>query len=127
MIPTFTRAYQAAVAIAGFRIVAFADAANNATIAQASTQTGAFLGVSDRQGADAGGMADVHRDGLGSVELGGTVAAGDPLTADADGKAIVAVAAIGTTKRIVGYADEPGVSGDIIDAFISPGVLHVPA
>lgn len=124
MIPTFTRAYKAAAAIAGFRIVAFADAANNAAIAQASTETGAFLGVSDRQGADAGGMADVHRDGLASIELGGAVAAGDPLTADVDGKAIVAVAAIGTTKRIVGYADEPGVSGDIIDAFISLGVLH---
>ena len=92
--------------------------------AQADTNIAASLGVSDAMGADLGGMCDVHRDGLISVELGGTVTAGAPLTSDADGKAIAAVAAGGTTLRIIGFADEPGIAGDVIDAFLSPALLH---
>ena len=127
MIPTFTRGYAAAAAILGHRIVAFASAATNNTVAQAALATAPSLGVSDAMGADAGGMCDVHRAGLGSVELGGTVAAGDPLTADADGRAIKAVPASNTAMRIVGWADEPGVVGDIIDAWIAPGQFSNPA
>ena len=52
------------------------------------------------QGADAGGMADVHRSGLVSVRLGGTVTAGAPLTSDADGKAIVCAPATGEKSTL---------------------------
>lgn len=124
MIPTFTRAYAAGAAIAGYRIVKFSDSAASNTVTQADSNTAPSLGVSDAMGADLGGMCDVHRGGLISVELGGSVNAGDPLTADADGKAIAAVAAAGTTLRIIGFADEPGISGDVIDAFLSPALLH---
>ena len=124
MIPTFTRSYLAGAAILGARIVAFSDVAASQKIAQAAASTDPFLGVSDILGAPLDGMCDVHRDGTVSIELGGTVEAGDPLTSDADGKAIKAVAAAGTTIRVVGFADEPGVSGDIIDAFLSPAILH---
>ena len=124
MIPTFTRAYAAGAAIAGYRIVKFSDSAASNTVTQADSNTAPSLGVSDAMGADLGGMCDVHRGGLISVELGGSVNAGDPLTADADGKAIAAVAAAGTTIRIIGFADEPGISGDVIDAFLSPALLH---
>ena len=124
MIPTFIRAYEASADIAGSRIVKFSDAASSNKIAQANSNTAASLGVSDAMGADLGGMCDVHRDGLISVELGGTVTAGAPLTSDADGKAIAAVAAAGTTIRIIGFADEPGIAGDVVDAFLSPALLH---
>ena len=124
MIPTFIRAYEASADIAGYRIVMFSDAASSNKIAQADSNTAASLGVSDAMGADLGGMCDVHRDGLISVELGGTVTAGAPLTSDADGKAIAAVAAAGTTIRIIGFADEPGIAGDVVDAFLSPALLH---
>lgn len=124
MIPTFTRAYAAGAAIAGYRIVKFSDSAASNTVSQADSNTAPSLGVSDAMGADLGGMCDVHRGGLISVELGGSVNTGDPLTADADGKAIAAVAAAGTTLRIIGFADEPGISGDVIDAFLSPALLH---
>ncbi|WIY25056.1 capsid cement protein [Parasedimentitalea psychrophila] len=124
MIPTFIRAYETSAAVAGYRIVKFSDAGSSNKIAQADSKTAASLGVSDAMGADTGGMCDVHRAGLVSVELGGTVTAGAPLTSDADGKAIAAVAAAGTTLRIIGFADEPGVAGDVVDALLSPALLH---
>lgn len=124
MIPTFTRAYLAAAEIAGYRIVKFNDAAASNEIAEATAATDTFLGVSDAMGAPVGGMCDVHRGGLVSVQLGGAVNAGDALTADATGQAVAAAPAAGTSARIIGFADEPGTSGDIIDAFMAPGFLH---
>lgn len=124
MIPTFTRSYEASAAVAGYRIVKFSDAASSSKVAHAAANTDPLMGVSDAMGADIGGMADVHRGGLVSVQLGGAVNAGDPLTSDANGKAIAAAAAVATTVRIIGYADAPGVADDIIDAFLAPGILH---
>lgn len=124
MIPTFIRAYEASAAVAGFRIAAFTTPASATTVSQATGGTVPLLGVFDRQGAPVGGMADVHRSGLVSVELGGTVAAGDPLTADAQGRAIKAVPGAGANLNIIGFADQPGVSGDIIDAFMALGVVR---
>lgn len=123
MIPTFTRSYEASADIAGRRLVRFSDTAASQKMAQASANTQAIVGVSDPMGAVAGGMCDVHRGGLVSVELGGTVTAGAPLTADANGKAIAAAAASATLVRIAGFADQPGVSGDIIDMWVAPGLL----
>lgn len=124
MIPTFTKSYEAAAAVAGYQIVKFADAANNNTVVAGAANTDALMGVSDAMGADQGGMLDVHRGGLVSVELGGAVSAGDPLTSDADGKAVAAAAVAGATVRTIGTADEPGVAGDIIDVFFAPALLH---
>lgn len=124
MIPTFIRSYEAAAKIEGRRIVAFADPANGSTITTAASNTVASLGVCDSMGAPAGGMCDVHRAGLLPVILGGTVEAGDPLTSDASGAAIKAVAAAGTSIRIIGFADEPGIAGDLCETFLSPGFLH---
>lgn len=127
MIPTFIRAYEASAAIAAYRIAAFSDTAASRKVAQAANATAAVVGVTDRLGADLGSMCDVTRAGLASVELGGTVAAGDPLTSDATGRAIKAVPASNTAMRIVGWAEEPGVVGDIIDAWIDPGQFTNPA
>lgn len=124
MIPTFIRAYEAAAEIEGRRIVAFSDPASSSKVTTASANTGPFAGVSDAMGAELGGMCDVHRGGLVHVTLGGPVQAGDPLTSDANGKAIKAVAAAGTTVHYIGFADEPGVADDVIDAFAAPGLLH---
>lgn len=124
MIPTFTKSYVALTAVAGRRIVAFAAPTTNASVEQADAATVTAIGISDTLGAGAGQMLDVHRAGLVEVELGGTVAAGDPLTSNADGKAIKAVAATGSTIWIAGYADAPGVAGDYIDCFAAPSVLH---
>ncbi|MGH1416893.1 MAG: capsid cement protein [Pelagimonas sp.] len=124
MIPTFIKSYEAAADVAGHRIVKFATPATDQMVGTAASETDACIGVSDRLGADTGQMLDVHRGGLVSVQLGGAVQAGDPLTSDASGTAVVATAQAATTVRIVGYADEPGVAGDIIDFFFAPGVIH---
>lgn len=124
MIPTFIRSYEAAAAVEGFLIVKFAAPGSNQTVEAADSNTAPLVGVADKMGADAGGMLDVHRGGLVSVRLGGAVNAGDPLTADASGKAIAAAAAASTTVRIIGYADQAGVADDIIDVMWAPGLLH---
>lgn len=126
MIPTFIRGYEGSADIAPHRIVKFSDVAASQKVAQGAAAADPLIGVSDKMGGVSGGMTDVVRAGLGAVQLGGVVEAGDPLTADADGKAIKCVGAAGETRRIVGYADAPGVADDIIDAWISPGVLQLP-
>lgn len=124
MIPTFIRAYEASAEIAGHRIVTFDTPASATTIASATGGAVPLVGVSDKMGASVGGMCDVHRAGLVSVQLGGTVGAGDPLTSNAAGLAIKAVPGSGANVNIIGFADQPGVSGDIIDAFMAPGVIR---
>lgn len=123
MIPTFIRSYEASADVAGYLVVAFSDAANSSKVAAASTATGPILGTSDPMGASAGDMLDVHSGGVSPVTLGGTVAAGDPLTADANGKAVKAVASAGNTVRVFGYATQPGVAGDIIDYQWAPALI----
>lgn len=64
---------------------------------------------------------DVQESGIAQVTLGGTVAAGDPLTSDANGHAVVAAAG----DHIVGYAEEAGVITQRIPARIIPSQLSV--
>lgn len=123
MIPTFTRAYEASADVTPCRIARFSDVSASQKVANASANTQPLIGVFDKMGGVAGAMVDVHRSGLCSVELGGTVTAGQPLTADAQGRAIAATAAAATQVRIIGFADQPGVVGDIIDAWIEPSLL----
>jgi hypothetical protein len=125
MIPTFTRAYEISAAVRPFRIARFSDAANTRRVAETTANTQPVIGVFDKLADQAavGQMVDVHRSGLCSVELGGTVAAGQPLMSDAQGRAIAAVAVAATQVRIIGFADEPGVLGDVIDAWIEPSLL----
>lgn len=124
MIPTFIRSHVAAADIEPRRAVTYAAPTADKSVQQATGSTLPFVGVSDTLGADAGDMCDVHRAGLPGVKLGGTVQAGDPLTSDANGKAVKAVPGAGTTVYLFGYADEHGVADDIIDYFAAPGVLH---
>lgn len=123
MIPTFVRSFEASAAITGNRIVKFSDVAASSKVALAAAATDPAIGVSDSMGAALGEMCDVHMAGLVSVILGGTVTAGAPLMADANGAAIAAVATASTTRRVIGFATQPGVSGDIIDAWLNPSLL----
>lgn len=123
MIPTFIKSYEASADIAGYRFVSFSDTAASSKVAQAAANTAPIIGVSDALPAKIGQQCDIHLAGLAPVMLGGTVTAGAPLTADADGKAIAAVAAASTTVRIAGFAHQPGVAGDIIDVWLAPGLL----
>ncbi len=104
--------YSAEAAIAAYRIVKFGAA--DGGVLQAAAATDKLVGVTDRLAAAvAGDRIDVVRSGITEVEYGGTVAAGDLLTADASGRAIVATAAAGSNVRVIGVAEVAGVVGDI--------------
>jgi hypothetical protein len=96
-------------------------------VVQAAGATDALVGVSDFMGAKTGGPLDVVQAGLAELRLGGNVNAGDPLTADADGKGIKCAPAAGATKMYGAFAQAPGVADDIIPVLVAPGFLHEPA
>ena len=90
----------------------------------ATGATVALVGTTDELGKLSNGRVDVCTGGIPEVALGGTVAAGDPLTSDASGKAVKATAA---GNRILGFALVSGVSGDIIPYQYRLGALAVAA
>ena len=90
----------------------------------ATGATVALVGTTDELGKLSNGRVDVCTGGIPEVALGGTVAAGDPLTSDASGKAVKATAA---GNRILGVALVSGASGDIIPYQYSLGTLAVAA
>lgn len=90
----------------------------------ATGATVALVGTTDELGKLSNGRVDVCTVGIPEVALGGTVAAGDPLTSDASGKAVKATAA---GNRILGFALVSGASGDIIPYQYSLGTLAVAA
>ena len=90
----------------------------------ATGATVALVGTPDALGKLSNGRVAVCTGGIPEVALGGTVAAGDPLTSDASGKAVKATAA---GNRILGFALVSGASGDIIPYQYSLGTLAVAA
>lgn len=90
----------------------------------ATGATVALVGTTDELGKLSNGRVDVCTGGIPEVALGGTVAAGDPLTSDASGKAVKATAA---GNRILGFALVSGASGDITPYQYSLGTLAVAA
>lgn len=92
------------------------------SVKAATGATVPLVGVTDELGKLDNGRIDVCVEGLPEVMLGGAVAAGDPLTSDASGKAVKAAAA---GDRVIGYAMVAGVSGDIIHFQFSLGTLAV--
>lgn len=112
--------YTAEAAIAAYRIVKFGAA--DGGILQAAAATDKLVGITDRLAAAVSGdRIDVVRSGIAEVEYGGAVAAGDLLSADASGRAIVAAAAAGSNVRFIGVAEVAGVLGDIGSLMIEPG------
>lgn len=109
-------------AIAAFRIVKPGTA--DRTLVQAAASTDALIGVMESVAPGAGERCDAVRVGVARLEYGGTVAAGDPITADANGRGIKAVPAAGSNVRIVGFAEVAAVSGDIADVLLAPGVMQ---
>lgn len=105
------KTYYAGAAVAAHRIVK--HGADELHAVQGAAATDKIIGVSDL-GADAAEESmDVFHSGIVLVVYGGTVAAGDLLTSDAGGKAVVAAPAATVSNRIVGVAMQAGVSGDI--------------
>ncbi|MDP1655707.1 MAG: DUF2190 family protein [Hylemonella sp.] len=112
--------YTAEGVIPAYSIVKFGAADGGVLVAAAAADK--MIGVTDRiAAAVAGDRIDVVRQGIAEVLYGDTIAAGDLLTADASGRAIVATAAAGVNVRIIGVAEVAGVVGDIGSFIVDHG------
>jgi hypothetical protein len=98
-------------AIAAFTIVK--PGASDGLVIPAAASTDKLLGVTTDIAAATGDRCDVIIGGIADVLYGGTVAAGDLLTADSSGRAITATGTAGTNYRLIGFALIAGVVGDI--------------
>lgn len=114
------KSLEATVAVPRRTLVTFGAADGTGVVA---TGAGAYIrGVSAPDvDTDIGERISVHMAGnVAEVVAGGTVARGDPITADATGRAIVAAPAAGANAFIVGFAEVAGVVGDIITVDVAP-------
>ncbi len=121
-IRTISKSRRATTAIPPYRIVK--PGAADGEVALATAATDALMGTTGQLGAASGERVDVDLGGMPEVELGGTVAAGDPLTADANGKAVKAVPAAGANVRIIGFSDTSGTAGAVITYLHALGVMQ---
>ncbi len=117
------KSYEASAAILANRIVVFSDVSASSKVATAAAATTPAIGISGELGAALGEMCDTILSGLARLKLGGTVTAGAPIMSDANGAGIAAAAASATTRRVIAFALEPGVSGDIIWVNVAPSLL----
>jgi hypothetical protein len=103
------RSSLAEAAVAAYLIVKPGVAAGSVVPAAAATDK--LMGTNADLDKAIGELADIGVSAVHKVKLGGTVAAGDALTSDANGKAIATVT---TGNRIIGYAEIAGVLNDVI-------------
>lgn len=104
--------------VEAYRIVKSGAAAGSCVKASAATDK--LLGTSDELDHVAGEMVDIAVGPVPKVRLGGTVAVGDWLTSDANGKAIATTTA---TNQVIGRAEVAGVLDDVITYLRAPGQL----
>lgn len=121
MNPTLIKNKVAEADVAAYRIVKHGSAGG---VVQAADASAALVGISIELPAAAGARLDVAQGGIPSVEYGDTIAAGDPLTADADGKAVKAAPAAAQNAFIIGFAEVDGVAGDIGSVLFAPGSIN---
>lgn len=114
----FIKSYYAAADIAKHRICIAGSADNIAAVA--TSATGASIGVADSLGGKAGKPMDVIVSGYATVEYGGNVTRGQPLTSDSVGRAIAATVA---GSRVIGFATASGASGDLGTVNLAPCFL----
>lgn len=121
--PDLIKSFVAEAAVNPFRIVALG--ATDGAVLQGAAATDLLIGVSGSIGqATVGGRIDIVLDDIADVEYGGTVTRGQKLTADANGKAVVAAPATGVNNEIIGRAMVSGVVGDIGQVLIAHSTLQ---
>ncbi|MDF2247694.1 hypothetical protein [Klebsiella pneumoniae] len=116
-IPGLITCHKAEVALAARRMVTHGTVPDEITLAVDGSKL--IIGVTTLVAASVGEPADVVRSQLTPVIYGGDVVAGDPLTADADGRAIPATAG----QFYLGFAEYDGAEGDLGSVWIAPGKL----
>lgn len=120
--PLLIKQGTAEAAISPYRIVKFG--ATDGSYLQAAAATDFLAGVCESVGPASGERLDVIKAGLADVEYGGTVTRGQPITADANGKAVAAAPAAGANVRIIGFAEVSAVAGDIAAVWVEPGIMQ---
>jgi len=93
-------------------------------MAQATASTETLMGVSTELSKTDGETVDIVLLGWAEVEYGGAVTRGDPLTSDANGKAVAAAPAAGTNANIIGFAPVSGVDADVVWTLINPSRIQ---
>lgn len=121
-IPGLIANYVAETALAKNRIVCFG--ATDGSVKQATAAADFIIGVTENFAYAVGDRVDIVRTGLADVEYGGTVTRGQPLTADAQGRAVAAAPSAGTNNRIIGYAEVSGVVGDIGSVMVGAEMIQ---
>ena len=118
----FYKSRNAASAIAGCSLAAYTANADEVTLATGSAAP--IVGVTDTIDVATGELVDVQMTQLADVRFGAAVAPGDPLTADAEGRAIKAVkGAAGVIVYCIGFAQRPQVADDIGPALLAPFMI----
>lgn len=120
--PALYKSFTAAGVVAAKSFVKFT--ANRWEAAQASAATDKIAGVSDLGATAAGEIMDVPVDGVHEVTCGAVaIAAGDPITSDANGLAKTAALVAGQTVHVAGKALVPAAPGDVFLFQVSPSVI----
>ncbi|QYD20539.1 DUF2190 family protein [Klebsiella quasipneumoniae] len=120
-IPGLITCHKAEVALAARRLVTHGTVPDEITLAIDGSKL--IIGVTTLVAASAGEPADVVRSQLTPVVYGDDVAAGDPLTADAEGRAVPATAG----QFYLGFAEYDGAEDDLGSVWIAPGQLAAAA
>lgn len=114
--------YVAEAAISAYRIVKPGSTDDFAATGAAATDK--LIGVVEGVAPALGERFTVVLFGLADVTYGGTVARGDPLTSDASGRAVTAAPAAGSNVRLIGFARQSGVVGDVAEIMVQPSVMQ---
>lgn len=93
--------------------------ADDNTYSLAAGATDALLGIFQHITTVVGEAVRLMLSGISPIVYGGVITRGDPLTSDANGKAVKAVAG----QNIIGYATVSGVLNDVGYCLISPQVM----
>lgn len=109
--------FKAGAAVSAYRIVKFGS--DDQHVIQGAAATDTTIGINQApQAAATEDYVMVALQGLGQVELGGTVVRGDLLTSDSVGRAVASLVA--PTDRVIGVALASGTVGQFIAVSISP-------
>ena len=117
----FIKSRKSPAAIPPYSLIAFTGTASEVRTATAPADPAA--GVSDSQGSDAGGLCDVQMSQIAEVRAGGTIAAGDRLTASAGGRAVKAVKQAGAVVTVWGVAQRDALENDIVPILCAFGAI----
>lgn len=121
--PTLIKEGTAEGAITKYRIVKFG--ASDGGYVQAAAAADALAGVyGENFDVVSGERLGVVKAGIADVEFGAAVTRGQPLTSDANGRAVPAAPAAGANVRLIGFAEVSGVSGDVGQVWVEPGLMQ---